>query len=83
MKLILFIIAPVALSFCCLLARVIYNRMEIRRLERNGYRKLSARFKASNRGAINFEILRGLAELLLLLLLLAAVLGWLSHSDPW
>ena len=58
------------------------NHIEIIRLKRNGYRKLAFR-QQSERGSIEHDFLRGLAELIVLLLLLASILGWLSHSDPW
>lgn len=57
------------------------NHLEIIRLKRNGYRKLAFR-RQSERGSIDFDIIRGLAELLVLLLMLGAVLGWLAHSTP-
>lgn len=82
MTLLVSILAPFAVLFFCMLARVLYNRAEIRRLERNGYRKLSARFKASNRGFVDSEAMRGFAELGIILLLLFAVMGWLGFGAP-
>ena len=58
------------------------NHLEISRLRRNGHRGLACR-RLSQRGGVHPEFLRTLAELcLLLLLLLAAVLGWLGAADP-
>jgi len=57
------------------------NHLEITRLRRNGHRRVACR-RLSDRGAVHPDFLRGLAELLVLLLLLGAVLGWLGASEP-
>jgi len=61
--------------------RALQNHREISRLRRNGYRRVAAR-RLVDRGSVDHDFLRGIVELLLLILLLAAVLGWLAHSDP-
>lgn len=58
--------------------RCLYNAAELRRLKRNGYHKISA--KRYNRGEVDSTFLRMLAELGILILLLAAVFGWLGYS---
>ena len=57
------------------------NHLEITRLRRNGHRRVACR-RLSQRGAVHPDFLRGLAELLVLLLLLGAVLGWLGAAEP-
>jgi len=57
------------------------NHLEIERLRKNGWRKLTFR-PPSNRGHVDHGFLRGLAEFFVLLLMLGAVLGWLAHSTP-
>ncbi len=74
-SLILLAVVVVALT-----ARVIINRRELKRLERNGYRKLASKYRA--RGSVNADCLRMLAECSLLILMLAAVFGWLAHASP-
>lgn len=56
------------------------NHLEITRLRRNGHRRVACR--QYRRGCVHPDFLRGLAELLVLLLLLGAVLGWLGAADP-
>jgi hypothetical protein len=53
-----------------------HNHHEIQRLRRSGHRRLALR--RYPRGCADPEMLRGLAELCLLVLLLVAVLGWLG-----
>jgi hypothetical protein len=60
--------------------RAYRNHLEIRRLERNGCRKLA--FRRAGRGCVDVDFLRCMAELTLLLLLLASVFGWLGHQAP-
>ena len=57
------------------------NHLEITRLRRNGHRRVACR-RLSDRRAVHPDFLRGLAELLVLLLLLGAVLGWLGAAEP-
>jgi hypothetical protein len=57
------------------------NHLEISRLRRNGHRRVACR-RLSERGGVHPDFLRALAELSLLVLLLAAVLGWLGAADP-
>ncbi len=57
------------------------NHLEISRLRRNGHRRVACR-RLSHRGCVPPDLLRCLAELCLLVLLLAAVLGWLGAADP-
>ncbi len=76
-----FILAILLVALSVLGWRAFQNHLEISRLRRNGHRRVAAR-RLSDRGSVDHDFLRGIAELLLLLLLLAAVLGWLAHSDP-
>ena len=60
--------------------RAYQNHLEIMRLRRNGHRRVALR--RYRRGAAHPDLLRGLAELGLLVLLLLALLGWLGAADP-
>lgn len=72
----IFLVIAAAIIGC----RCIYNAVELRRLKRSGYRKIAT--KRHNRGSVDADFLRCLAELTLLLLMLAAVFGWLAHGTP-
>lgn len=56
------------------------NHLELSRMRRNGWRRVAGR--QYRRGAVHPDFLRGLAELALLVLLLASVLGWLGATAP-
>lgn len=56
------------------------NHLEISRLRRNGHRRVACR--QYRRGSVPPDFLRGLAELLLLVLLLVSLLGWLGMAAP-
>lgn len=60
--------------------RTYQNHLEISRLRRNGWRRVAGRH--CRRGAVHPEFLRALAELGLLVLLLATLLGWLGAGPP-
>lgn len=55
----------------------IINHREVQRLKRNGYRRVAAR--RYRRGHACTEMLRGIAELGVLVLLLAVVIGWMFY----
>lgn len=57
--------------------RAVLNHLELRRLKRNGYRKLVFR-RMSERGSVDADFLRGIAEGCLIILLLVALFGWLG-----
>ena len=71
-------IVLLAAALLALGARAYRNHQVIKRLERNGYRKMS--FRLASRGCVDADFLRCMAELTLLLLLLAAVFGWMGHQ---
>jgi hypothetical protein len=71
------LIALLAVALLMLGLRAYRNEQEIRRLRRNGHRRLAFR-RCCQRGWVDANFLRCLAELTLLLLLLAAVFGWLG-----
>lgn len=60
--------------------RAYQNHLEITRLRRNGHRRVACR--SYRRACVHPDFLRGLAELAVLVLLLATVLGWLGAADP-
>lgn len=74
------VIGLLAAGLLVLGVRAYRNHLEIKRLQRNGYRKLA--FRLSSRGCVDVDFLRCMAELTLLLLLLATVFGWLGHQSP-
>ena len=76
-----FILLILASALFALGWRAFQNHLEISRLRKNGHRKLSFR-PPSNRGSVDHEFLRGITEMLFVILLLASVLGWLAHSSP-
>jgi len=57
-------------------ARILYDRHELRRLKRSGYRKITA--KRYNRGEVDQGFMHGIAELGFLILLLLVVFGWMG-----
>jgi len=60
--------------------RAYRNHLEIKRLRLNGCRRMA--WRRYRRGGADPDMLRGLAELCLLVLLLVALLGWLGVSPP-
>ncbi|WP_395746635.1 hypothetical protein [Prosthecobacter sp.] len=59
------------------------NHLEITRLRRGGgHRRVRVPFRRHHRGAVDPDLLRGLAELCLLILLLSALCGWLALHLP-
>ena len=75
-----FLIVLLGAALLALGWRAYQNHLEITRLRRNGYRRMAIRHY--RRGCVQPDFLRGLAELFLLVLLLATVLGWLGAADP-
>ena len=74
------IIALLAAALLAFAWRAWQNHLELRELRRNGHRRVA--WRRYYRGGVHPEFLRALAELCLLVLLLAAVLGWLGAADP-
>lgn len=75
-----FFIVLLAAGLLALGWRAYQNHLEISRLRRNGYRRVAARRQL--RGGVHPEFLRVLAELGLLVLLLATLLGWMGLETP-
>lgn len=79
MQILAFAIACLAIAFILYLGRVLILWDERRKLERNGYRKLSFP-KLSNRGHVDQGFMRGIVEFGVLVLMLIAVLSWMGFS---
>lgn len=76
MTVLLYACGLIGIALVIIGARCIYNAIELRRLKRSGYHKIAA--KRYTRGSAHPEFMRGLAEILLLILLLVALLGWMG-----
>lgn len=73
MKTAAYIIAPLALALLVAAGKVLHNRAVLRRLERNGYRRVALR--RAYRGHAAPELLLPVALLCCILLLLAAAVS--------
>lgn len=77
-----FTIVLLSIGLFIYLARGAYNAHERRRLQRQGRHRKIPGPSPRNRGCTHPDFLRLLAELLLLILLLASLLTWLGYEPP-
>ncbi|WP_395753787.1 hypothetical protein [Prosthecobacter sp.] len=75
------LIALLGAAILALGLRAWRNHREIRRLQRNGSRRLAFR-RNWQRGCADEDFLRAMAELCLIILLLASVVSWLALHSP-
>ncbi|WP_395741159.1 hypothetical protein [Prosthecobacter sp.] len=76
-----FLIALLGAALLLLSVRACRNNREIRRLQRKGWRRQTLR-QSCQRGYADEDFLRAVAELCMLIFLLASVLAWLSLRAP-
>jgi Tfp pilus assembly protein FimT len=79
MSALVFIFIAIAAVLAVLGISAYRNHAEISRLRRNGYRRVAMR--RYRRGHACSEMLRGIAELGIIVLLLAVVLGWMFYNS--
>jgi hypothetical protein len=75
----LFIGSPIAMLLTLKAYQVWLNYKDEQRRKLKWHRKIATR-RMSERGHITGDFLRGLAEVCILILLLASVLGWMFHK---